>query len=99
MKIGFDDETSPADINNLEQHLIQLRNPASITLRLKPPPSLSGTTDSDLNLYPGASLQKKVSSWRESKKCERVWFKGQGSNWVFSSAGWKFFKLADAATA
>ena len=70
MKIGFDDETSVADINNLEQQLIQLRNPASITLGLKFPSS-GGTMDSDINLYSGPNFgQKKVSGWRESKKCE-----------------------------
>ena len=35
LKIGFDDETSQMDIRNLEQHIVDLRNPSSITLGVK----------------------------------------------------------------
>lgn len=35
MKVGFDDETSQLDMKSLEQHIVELRNPSTITLGVK----------------------------------------------------------------
>ena len=67
MKIGFDDETSQSDINGLEQQLIQLRNPASITLGIKSLSAADVVSPEELNLVTLASLPKKASYKREQK--------------------------------
>ena len=43
LKICFDDETSSMDIKNLEQHIIDIRNPNSITLGVRNLAPVEGT--------------------------------------------------------
>ncbi len=78
MKIGFDDDTSQTDIYNLEQQLIQLRNPALITLGVKTPsPSSAGNdvmgSDADRSLLAVNNGPKKVGPRRESNKNKCEW--------------------------